>query len=253
MLKGYVLLLIRILDNQTHRVNSSVFRLQSASQEHTATANKGVHERIDECQSLQEQLRVFKGVWLGHRASLLQYDCYNEGPARWAASSMRNNSEAIEEDRRKVNAHEIAGIKHQLSQDRLEANAVNQRRAKNPVAGPPMAMLTYSDTMSMKPGRSDMSNKEWKRFEEECLEWFKATAIGRLLQSNQTRLVESVLDSTLQQRTMMAIKERTKKNFVTAPQLLEEAAKHRDTLLYPRVIQTWEFIRRYVSESDKLN
>ena len=38
-----------------------------------------------------------------------------------------------------------------------------------------------------------------------------------------------------------------------ATQLLEEAVKHRDTLMYPRVIQTWEFIRRYMSESDKLN
>ena len=106
-----------------------------------------------------------------------------------------------------------------------------------------MAILLYSDIMSMKPGakgRSDMSNKEWKRFEEECLDWFEATAIGRLPQSNQTRLVESVLDNTLRQRTMMAIKERTKKNFFPATQLLEEAAKHRDTLLYPRVIQTWE-------------
>ena len=51
----------------------------------------------------------------------------------------------------------------------------------------------------------------------------------------------------------MAIKERMKKNFFPATQLLEEAAQNQDTLLYPRVIQTWEFIRRYVSESDKLN
>ena len=70
-------------------------------------------------------------------------------------------------------------------------------------------MLSYSDTMSMKPGvrgKSDMSNTEWKRFKEECLEWFEATVIERLPQSNQTRLVESVLDDTLQQRTMMALK-----------------------------------------------
>ena len=115
------------------------------------------------------------------------------------------------------------------------------------MAGPPMAMLLYSDTMSMKPGakgRSQISNKEWTRFEEECLEWIEATAIGLLPQSNQTRLIESVLDDTLRQRTMMAIKKRTKNNFFPATQLLEEAAKHRDTLLYPRVIQTWEFIRR---------
>ena len=73
-----------------------------------------------------------------------------------------------------------------------------------------MAMLSYSDTMSMKPGakgKSDMSNKEWKKFEEECLEWFEATAIGRLPQSNQTRLFKSVLDEMLRQRTLMAQKE----------------------------------------------
>jgi hypothetical protein len=110
--------------------------------------------------------------------------------------------------------------------------------------------------MSMKPGakgKSDMSNKELKKFEEECLEWFEATAIGRLPQSNQTLLFESVSDETLRQRTLMALKERTKKNFFPAAQLLDEASKHRDTLMYPKIVQTWEFIRRYVSESDKLN
>ena len=142
---------------------------------------------------------MFKGVWIGHRALLPQYDCYDQGPSCWAASSMQNNIEMIEEARRKVDAHEIAEIVHQLSQERLATSAAEQRRARNPVAGPPVAMLSYSDTMSMKPGtkdRSDMSNKEWKRFKEECPEWFEATAIGRLPQSNQTRVVESVLDST---------------------------------------------------------
>ena len=169
---------------------------------------------------------------------------------------MQGNAERIEEARRKMNTYDIAELTHQLSRERLAESAAEQRRASNPVAGPPTAMLSYSDTMSMKPGvrgKSDMSNKEWKRFEEECLEWFEATAIGGLPQSNQKRLVEPVLDDTLCQRTMMALKERTKKNFFPATQLLEEAAKHRDTLMYPKVIQTWEFIRKYVSESDKLN
>ena len=40
------------------------------------------------------------------------------------------------------------------------------------------------------------------------------------------------------------MKERMKKNFFSAVQLLDELAKHRDTLMYPRVIQTWEFIRK---------
>ena len=49
-------------------------------------------------------------------------------------------------------------------------------------------MLSYSDTMSMKPGakgKSNMSNKEWKKFEEECLEWFEAQRLGAY--PNQTR------------------------------------------------------------------
>ena len=80
-----------------------------------------------------------------------------------------------------MNTWLIAELTHQLNRERLADSAVKQRRARNPVAGPPTAMLSYSDTMSMKlgvKGRSDMSNKEWKRFEEECLEWFEATAIG---------------------------------------------------------------------------
>ena len=47
--------------------------------------------------------------------------------------------------------------------------------------------------------------------------------------------------------------QRTKRSFFLATQLLDKAAKHRDTLMYPKVIQTWEFIRKYVSESDELN
>ena len=52
---------------------------------------------------------------------------------------------------------------------------------------------------------------------------------------------------------MMGLKERTGKNFFKAAEVLAKAAKHRDTLPFPRVIQTSEFIRRFVSESDRLN
>ena len=96
MLKEYIKLLIRILDEQTQRVDSSVFRLQSAPQEQAAMAKRGVQDRIAECQSLQDQLRMFKGMWRGHMASFPQYDCYDEGPALWAASSMQSNAEMIE-------------------------------------------------------------------------------------------------------------------------------------------------------------
>ena len=88
-----------------------------------------------------------------------------------------------------MNEIEVKEMENRINLERLAQSAIEQRRARNPVAGSPTAMLSYSDTMSMKPGakgKSNMSNKEWKKFEEECLEWFEATAIGRLPQSNQT-------------------------------------------------------------------
>ena len=138
----------------------------------------------------------------------------------------------------------------------MEAEAFNVRKSRDPIAGPPTTMLSYADTISMKPGakgRHDMSNKEGRRFEEESEEWFSATSIARLSQTNQTRLIEAILDNTLHQRTMIGLKERTGKNFFKASEIVAEAAKHRDTLLFPRVIQPWEFIRRFVSDSDRLN
>ena len=116
-----------------------------------------------------------------------QYNCYEEAPAHWAETAMQGNAKRVEEARRKMNTYNIAELTHQLNRERLSESAAEQPRARNPVVGPPTAMLSYSDNMSMKPGvrgKRDMSNKEWKRFEEECLEWFEA--IRRLPQSNQT-------------------------------------------------------------------
>ena len=76
---------------------------------------------------------------------------------------------------------------------------------------------------------------------------------ARLPQTIQTHLMEANLDTTLHQRVMMGLKERMGRNFFKATEILAEAAKHRDTLLFPRVIQTWEFIRRYLSDSNRLN
>ena len=84
MLREYTQLLIRILDEQTQRIDSSVFRLQSTHREQAGMAKRAVLDRIAECESLQDQLRVFKGVWWGHIASFPQYDCYDEAPAHWA-------------------------------------------------------------------------------------------------------------------------------------------------------------------------
>ena len=129
-----------------------------------------------------------------------QYGCYDEAPAFWAENAMNGNAERIQEARRKMNDIDIAEMTHELHRERLAESAAEQHRVRNPVAGPPTAMLSYSDTMFLRSGvksKSDMSNKEWKRFEEECQEWFEGTAIGRLPQSNQTRLVVSVLDNML--------------------------------------------------------
>ena len=58
MLREYIQLLNQILDKQTQRIDSSVFRLQSAPREQAAMAKRGALDRIAECESLQDQLRA---------------------------------------------------------------------------------------------------------------------------------------------------------------------------------------------------
>ena len=68
----------------------------------------------------------------------------------------------------------------------------------------PRALLSYNDVVSMKPsskGRHDMGNKEWGKFAEEAKEWFLATRMPAFPQTNQTRLMETVLDPTLLSRS----------------------------------------------------
>ena len=92
-----------------------------------------------------------------------QYGCYDKAPAHWAQNAINGNAKRIQEARRKMKDIDIAEITHRLNRERLAESAAEQRRARNPVAEPPTAMLSYSDTMSMKPGvkgKSDMSNKE---------------------------------------------------------------------------------------------
>ena len=62
MLREYIQLLIRVLDEQTQRIDSSVFRLQSAPREQAGMAKRAVLDRIAKCESLQDQLRVINGV-----------------------------------------------------------------------------------------------------------------------------------------------------------------------------------------------
>ena len=73
-------------------------------------------------------------------------------------------------------------------------------------------------------------------------------------QTQQTRLMESVLDHTLFSRTMMELHEiHPERYFYDATEILEMADGQRDTGHYPRVVQTWEFLRKYVTESGRLD
>ena len=119
MLREYIQLLIRILDEQTQRIDSAVFRLQSSPREQAGMAKKAVLDRIAECESLQDQLRLFRGVWWGHMAWFPQYGCYNEVPAHWAENTMNGNTERVQEARRKMNDFDIAEMTHQLNRERL--------------------------------------------------------------------------------------------------------------------------------------
>ena len=110
-------------------------------------------DRIAECESLQDQLRVFRDGWWGHMASFPQYGCYDEAPARLAEKAMNGNAKRIQEARRKMNDINIVEMTHQLHRERLAESAAEQRRARNPVAGPPTAMLSYSDTHVHETGR----------------------------------------------------------------------------------------------------
>ena len=71
-LREYIQLLIRILDEQSQKMDSDVFRLQSATREQAGKAKNAVLDRIVECESLQDQLRVFRDVNWGHMASFPQ-------------------------------------------------------------------------------------------------------------------------------------------------------------------------------------
>ena len=103
-------------------------------------------------------------------------------------------------------------------------------------------------------GRHDMTNREWKKFHQEATEWFAATRIGQFTMTNQTRLMGKILNSTLLHRSLMKLQENNPDtSFFPAAVILSTATLLRDPQLYPRVVQAWEFLRKYVSDSGKLN
>ena len=63
-----------------------------------------------------------------------------------------------------------------------------------------------------------------------------------------------ILNPTLQHRSLMKLKENhPDASFFHATEILSTATLQRDPQLYPRVVQAWEFLRKYVSDSGKLN
>ena len=194
LLRDYILLLIQTLDKQTQRVDNSVFPLCSVSQGDTGASTKQeVQNRIEECDTLQQQLRTFKGVWVTNESGLGTYDCYSDGPAQWVDTALQNNNQTIIRAQGKINEQDRRLRQLQISCDRLETEAGNARRSRGLAAGPPSAMLSYADIVSMKPGgkgRHNMSNKEWRKFVEESEKWFNVTIISRLPQTRGTRSSE---------------------------------------------------------------
>ena len=64
----------------------------------------------------------------------------------------------------------------------------------------------------------------------------------------------TVLDSILLNRSLMKLKEgRPQLSFFLAAEILVEASEQRNPQLYPRVVQAWDFLRKYVADSGKLN
>ena len=52
----------------------------------------------------------------------------------------------------------------------------------------------------------------------------------------------------------MKLKEgRPQRNFFSASEILTEASEQRDPQLYPRLVQLWDFLRKYVTDSERLN
>ena len=64
-------------------------------------------------------------------------------------------------------------------------------------------------------------------------------------QTNQTRLMEAILDNTLYSRSMMKLREQEPlRNFFGAMAILKETGAQRDPQLYPRVVQAWDFLQK---------
>ena len=104
----------------------------------------------------------------------------------------------------------------------------------------PPAILSYSDVILMKPapiGRHNMGNKELGRFKEEAKQWFVATRMGAISETNQTRLMGVILVDTLYLRSTMKLWEREPmRNFFGAMAIITVADTQRDPQIYPHLL-----------------
>ena len=63
-----------------------------------------------------------------------------------------------------------------------------------------------------------------------------------------------ILDDTLYSRSMMKLQEQQPMhNFFRAMAILIAADLKRDPQLYPRVVQAWDFLRKYLADSWRLD
>ena len=212
-----------------------------------------IRQRLDDSHRLQAQMRIFKGAWEANRAQYPALSCYSEGPTQWVDEGFSANDTNIGQATSRMN-----DIRQLLVQNnQVDIESANVQRSRDSGGTVPPALLYYNDIVAMKPGsrgRHKMSKKEWGKFEEEAQQWFIATRIAAIPQTNQTRLMEAILDNTLYSRSMMKLREREPlRNFFGAMAILKEAGAQRDPQLYPPVVQAWDFLKKFMSESDRLN
>ena len=95
--------------------------------------------------------------------------CYTEGLTHLVEEGITANETAIVQATSKIDEFDIRAMHLFLQNNRLEIENINVQRSRDTSGTAPLALLSYKDIVSMKPGsrsRHDLSNKEWGKFEE---------------------------------------------------------------------------------------
>ena len=257
-LKEYISLLAEIFHNHNRKIDSSTAPLGLPQTGNGAATKTRVTETMSESNSLREHLNTLRWVWVTNRNHLLDLPCYHDrGPAVWIDQVVKANEEAITSATEKVTSFDRKRLREQRKTRDLEVQDSLRQRDREDGTFPARPPLSYNDVESMRPalvGNHDMNNREWKAFYQEATEWFAATKIRLLPLTTQTRLMGKVLNPTLLHRSLVKLKEDyPDTGFFSTSAILSIAATQRDPQLYPRVVQAWEFLRKYVSDSGNLN